>query len=234
MEIYQLSPQGFDSVIQVAVERKKMKTCRLKVYPDGTVKMSVPKLTSKKWISEYLESKSRWIYGKVGEFKRKRISTVDTDLQSGAAVRFLGDDLLTVVSESSKQHVYIVGGMLCINTPDVNDTGKIHKLFEKWWKNESLKYLNVLVDKYYPVIEHHGLPRPVISLRKMKTLWGSCSVGKGKITFNFDLTKADPATVEYIVLHELVHFLHPNHSKQFYDYLGKYMPDWKERRKGLK
>ena len=67
----------------------------------------------------------------------------------------------------------------------------------------------------------------------MKTLWGSCSVNRNKVTFNQYLTKAKPACIEYVVLHELVHFLYPNHSKKFYDFLSIYMPDWKERKKVL-
>ena len=67
----------------------------------------------------------------------------------------------------------------------------------------------------------------------MKTLWGSCSVNRNKVTFNQYLTKAKPACIEYVVLHELVHFLYPNHSKKFYDFLSSYMPDWKERKKVL-
>ena len=94
-------------------------------------------------------------------------------------------------------------------------------------------HLNDVVDRFYPIIEVFGVARPAVALRKMKTLWGSCSVNKGKVTFNRELTKAKPEMIEYIVLHELVHFLQPDHSKSFYDIMSTYMPDWKERKKAL-
>ena len=234
METYTLILDGPDSVVQVIIERKKMKTCRLKVYPNGAVKISVPKKTSIKWIHDYLNSKSRWVAGKIAEFERRKKQAVATEVRNGASVCFLGEYLVLFISESCKQSVQRDGYALNIATPFAEDDEAVRKQFDKWWKKESLDYLNKLVDKFFPIIEVFGVARPGITVRKMKTLWGSCSVGKGKVTFNQELLKAKPEAIEYIVLHELVHFLHPNHSKQFYEFLGTYMPDWKERKKALR
>lgn len=67
----------------------------------------------------------------------------------------------------------------------------------------------------------------------MKTIWGSCSKEKNSITFNYFLYQAKPLYVEYVVLHELVHLLHRNHTKEFYAMLSLYMPDWRDRKKYL-
>ncbi len=89
------------------------------------------------------------------------------------------------------------------------------------------------VDALYPIIGKYGIEKPQIALRKMKTLWGSCSVDRSTVTFNQYLIKAKPACVEYVALHELVHFLYPNHSKKFYDFMSIQMPDWRERKRVL-
>ncbi len=68
----------------------------------------------------------------------------------------------------------------------------------------------------------------------MKTLWGSCSVGRRTVTFNLYLIKAPMDCVDYVVLHELVHFLHPDHSKAFYGCLSRFMPDHRERKARLR
>ena len=65
------------------------------------------------------------------------------------------------------------------------------------------------------------------SLRKMITLWGSCSIKTRKIRFNEKLYYKNDRYIEYIVLHEVAHILVPNHSKRFYDIIKKYMPDYK-------
>ncbi|MCE5341970.1 MAG: M48 family metallopeptidase [Eubacteriales bacterium] len=67
-------------------------------------------------------------------------------------------------------------------------------------------------------------------MRKMKTLWGSCSRNKGRISLNYYLYKASVPSIEYVILHELAHFIHPKHNKAFYDFLTIYMPDWEQRK----
>jgi predicted metal-dependent hydrolase len=67
----------------------------------------------------------------------------------------------------------------------------------------------------------------------MQTLWGSSNPRRNTISLNFYLLKARKPCIEYVVLHELVHFLYPNHSKAFYNFLTLYMPDWKNRKQIL-
>ena len=67
----------------------------------------------------------------------------------------------------------------------------------------------------------------------MSTLWGSCSRKNGAINLNYYLYKASAPCIEYVVLHEMIHFLYPHHNKDFYDLLTIHMPDWKERKKQL-
>ena len=71
------------------------------------------------------------------------------------------------------------------------------------------------------------------AIKKMKTLWGSCSKHFNKITLNEYLLKADIRCIEYVVFHELTHLIYNAHNKDFYDFLTIYMPDWKERKKRL-
>lgn len=233
MEIHSIVLPKSKTSVPVIIERKNMKTCRLKVFPDKTVKFSVPKATPFEWIANYLDSKSQWISGKLHGFEQTKGYAATTEIRNGVSIRYLGEDLIFSVSVSKKSLVFKQGKTLHVSALDINDQDKLFAQFDKWWRKESLAYLYIQLDRLYPIIEKYRLPKPQIALRKMKTLWGSCSPNRGCITFNQYLTKAKPACIEYVVLHELVHFLYPNHSKQFYNFLSSHMPDWKDRKKVL-
>ena len=86
--------------------------------------------------------------------------------------------------------------------------------------------------RQYKELKEHGLLQ-AIARTNMETRWGSCLVKKGIITLNKRLLEAPRNCIEYVVMHELCHFIYPNHSKQFYSFLTTLMPDWKERKQFL-
>ena len=87
-----------------------------------------------------------------------------------------------------------------------------------------------ILDEVYPAFIPYGIARPKLRIRTMKSCWGSCLVNKGIITLNRKLLMKHRECIEYVVVHELCHFIHPNHSKEFYKFMEQFMPDWKERK----
>lgn len=222
-----------DKIIPISVERKKIKTIRLKVYPESIVKISSPYFVTDEFLIDFVTKRQKWIEDKLEFFSQTKGYAATTFIKNGMSIKMLGEDLIFAVKSCNKNLIYKEGKVLHICTTNDKDQEKLMRQFDKWWRKESLIILKQQVDKLYPIIKKYNVSYPSIYIRKMKTLWGSCSVNRGKITFNQYLTKARPACIEYVVLHELVHFLYPNHSKQFYDFLSSYMPDWKERKKIL-
>ena len=94
--------------------------------------------------------------------------------------------------------------------------------------------LEEILKEQYPLRAAYGVPMPTLRIRQMKSCWGSCLYRKGIVTLNNRLMLKSRRCMEYVVLHELCHFVHPNHSREFYGLLGMLMPDWKERREELK
>lgn len=76
--------------------------------------------------------------------------------------------------------------------------------------------------------------RPVLKVRQMKTRWGVCAPAKRQITLNLRLAEKPRAAVEYVVVHEYAHFIHPDHSPAFWAVVAKVLPDYKARRALLK
>lgn len=90
-----------------------------------------------------------------------------------------------------------------------------------------------ILDQLYPLLAPYGVAYPQLRLREMKSRWGSCLVYKQTITLNTNLLTCSRRCIEYVVLHELCHFVHPNHSPRFYELLSSFLPDWKQRRQEL-
>lgn len=233
MEIQEITLPSSKRLAYVEIERKQMKTCRLKVFPDQIIKLSTPESAPTEWIKDFLNEKSGWIEAKLDKFSKTEGYAATVAIRNGMSIKFLGEDLIFSATHSDKDIVYKEGKVIHVCSIDINDQDYLLALFEKWWRKESIVILSAEMEKLYPIIRKYKVIYPKIALRKMKTLWGSCSVQRGVVTFNQYLIKAKPACIEYVVLHELVHFIYPNHSKQFYDFLSIHMPDWKERKKIL-
>lgn len=216
--------------VPVRVDRKKMKTCRLKIYPDQTAIISVPFGVTDDWILSFLNQKSMWIEKKLEQFAATSGYASTNEIRNGQSIKMFGEDLIFAVSQSNKNCIYREGRNISISSTDINNQEKLMMQFDRWWRKEALDFLKTRVEELYPIIGKYGKPQPRIYLRKMRTLWGSCSVNRQVVTFNQYLIKAKPACIDYVVLHELSHFIYPNHSKQFYDFLSIHMPDWRERK----
>lgn len=102
-------------------------------------------------------------------------------------------------------------------------------------KAAALERFTGVSEQYFPLFEQvlNG-QRPELKVRDMTTRWGVCAPGKRRITLNLRLAARPQEQVEYVVLHEYCHFVHPNHQAEFWALMTRLMPDWKQRRKALR
>lgn len=233
METLTITLPSSGNRVTIQLERKKMKTCRLKVYPDQKVILSLPQAVPLNLAQEFLLEKSGWVESKLQSFQKTVGYAATTEIKNGYSIQMLGEDMIFALTACDKDCVYAEGKTIHICSCRTDDKEQIKSLFENWWRIQARKVLENRVRHWYPVIEKYGIDMPKVAIRKMTTLWGSCSVSHHMVTFNFYLIKAKMPYIDYVVLHELVHFLYPNHSKYFYTFLSNYMPDWKERKKVL-
>lgn len=99
---------------------------------------------------------------------------------------------------------------------------------------ECAQRLSAALDRMYPLAAGLGVVRPALRLRNMRSQWGNCHYRQGYITLNTALASCPEQLQDYVALHELVHFLHPDHGPGFYALMDTLMPDWKRRRKELR
>ena len=109
---------------------------------------------------------------------------------------------------------------------------KDNKMVEKWYKKqmESLFKERLLLN--YNKFEE-DIPFPNLRIRNMKTRWGVCNKKSKTITLNSNLMKYDVSKLDYVIIHELSHFIHLNHSKEFHEFLRKFVPNENKLRKEI-
>ena len=100
---------------------------------------------------------------------------------------------------------------------------------EQWFAKTCEREIGSICREIYRYFEKYNVEFPQIRFRSMVSRWGSCQAKRKVLTFNLRLIEMPKICVEYVVLHEFVHFLQANHSKRFYALMTMFMPDWKER-----
>lgn len=107
------------------------------------------------------------------------------------------------------------------------------KYLNNWYKKEIFKIFKERLDFYYNKFDEN-IPYPILKIRTMKTRWGVCNRKVKSVTLNFNLVKYDYDCLDYVIVHELSHFVHFDHSKEFWNTVSKYYPNYKIIQKKLK
>ena len=107
------------------------------------------------------------------------------------------------------------------------------KNLDKYINKNILDIFSNRLNYWYNVFEEK-IPVPNLKIRKMTSRWGVCNIRNHNVTLNYNLFKYDMCCLDYVIVHELSHFIYPNHSKDFWNLVSKYYPKYKECRKMLK
>ncbi|MDQ0480562.1 M48 family metallopeptidase [Hathewaya limosa] len=218
--------------MEIDIKRKKVKNITLKVKSQGTVHLTVPLNTSDEFINKFLKSKEKWIKKKMEFFKDNYKNDIKKSYIEGENHKYLGEYYKLQVISSKKEFVSldIENKVIKLYVKDKQDLERKKELLHKFYIEKVKIILKELTDKYANKLNETYAS---IKIRGMKTRWGSCNPVKKYINFNLQLIEKPISSIEYVVLHELAHLKHPNHSKEFWNYVSFYMPDWKLRKQKL-
>lgn len=104
---------------------------------------------------------------------------------------------------------------------------------DKYLKNEATKLFKSRLDKVYSEFSR-TIPYPTLTIRNMKSRWGVCNTKTHRVTLNLELIRKDIVCLDYVIVHELSHLIHANHSKEFWMLVEENCPDYKKIRKMMK
>lgn len=213
------------------LERKAVKNINLRVRRDGTVHLSVPKSTTIAAAETFLRDHESWVLAALSRMK-KRAEAHPAAEAVGDSLPYLGGSMEVIRYKGT--HARVEADMehrrLTIALPDPTDPELRAAAIETFEKAETRKLVTALVQCYHPLFAARGVPYPkAIRVKVMKTRFGSCSSAKGYLNFSSRLCEYPIPFIEYVVVHELCHFLEANHSDHFWREVERVLPDWQER-----
>ncbi|MDD3415418.1 MAG: SprT family zinc-dependent metalloprotease [Lachnospiraceae bacterium] len=222
-------------VLEYQLTRKQVKNINLRVKPDGQVFVSASESVPVEFIDYFVKEKQEYIIRALDKYEenRKYVSFAPRQYVSGESFDILGKSLRLKVIQGKQESVTTDGVFIFLTLRNKENQKRKENLMNNWLKEMQTGTFNQISREIYQIFKKYDVEYPIVKVRYMTSRWGSCQPKRGVITLNSKLIEAPRNCIEYVVLHEFTHFIHPNHSKKFYDFVAMLMPDWKERKMEL-
>ena len=219
--------------IEIKLNKKRARSITTKVR-DGEVIVSAPYYVSQKEVIEVIEKQLPWIKKHLEKAVKKKNNS-RLKYEDGESIYFLGSKYELKIKEQKdikriKVEIDKIDKTVFVIVPEKNEKEKIKNAIDSRFKKE----LRAKIDELLPIcLEKTGQNIVSYDIRKMTTSWGICHVKDKTITFSLQLAQRSDEEIEYIIIHELTHFIEPNHSMKFKEQMTKFMPNWRKVKKEL-
>lgn len=216
------------SGIPIDVVYKEIKNLHIGVYPPaGRVRVAAPITFDDDKVRLAVVRRLTWI-----RRQRERLRTADRqserEMVTGESHYVWGvRHRLKVIERSGRSHVELDGNRLLLYVPDGTTVERRRDVLDQWYRQQLKLAIPAIIAKWEDTI---GASVPRWGVRRMKTKWGSCNRETRHIWINLELAKKHPDCLEYIVVHEMTHYLERNHGDRFAQLMDGFMPDWRARR----
>ena len=250
-----------DEEIEFDIIRSKRKTICIKIDGNGHVTVSSPLRTSKEYILQVVQNKGYWIVKKQAEIIKRGLKKIAREFTEGNTFMYLGEEYpLHLIFDENKKDItiglndkaYDEQSKCIISNIDTNsennlergvfkgkrfiihtnttDVEKMKIAFEQWYRAETLRIVTERINYYSDNFKDKVTN---IRVKEQKRRWASCT-GKNAILFNWRISMARADVLDYIVVHEMCHMDHRNHSKDFWNRVEGIMPNYREKHDWLK
>ena len=218
--------------IEFQLSRRPRKTLAITVHPDLRVEVVAPLDADEEAVVKRVQARARWILRQRRQFLSWMPKPTPRRYQSGETHRYLGRQYRLRIVSSKTPGIALKAGFIEIRQPDPKDIVATRNQLDQWFRQQAERRFRRDLTKALKRLTVYQLPHPTLRLLRMPKRWGSCTA-KGEILLNPELIKTPGLCVEYVILHELCHLKHPNHSAAFFRMLDAVLPDWEERKQRL-
>jgi predicted metal-dependent hydrolase len=216
------------SGLQIQVVRKAIKNLHLGVYPPaGRVRVAAPLAMSDDAVRRAVISKLGWIKRQRARFDAQP-RQAEREMVRGESHYFLGRRYrLHVVEHAGPTKVVLRNGVLELSVRPSLDAKARERALHQWYRARLRELIPPLLAKWEAIL---GVESADWRIKKMKTKWGTCSTASRRIWINLEVAKKPPQCLEYLVVHELLHFIERYHNNRFISLMDQHLPDWRLRR----
>lgn len=227
--------------ISVKVTYRKRKNISIRIIPKSTIEIISPRSVPISFLKKVLDEKASWIMKTLDKFENIDESFKNRKYINGEIFYYLGKEYeLKIIEDKNinnknNNYCYIdIKKENLIITTNNNEAEYIKNELKKWYKIESEKIViqRLEVLKKENSIMNQLTPN-IIKIKEQKRRWGSCTSNKD-IYINSRISMARIDVIDYILVHEFSHLVHMNHSKEFYNFVGSILPEFRECEKWLK
>lgn len=212
--------------VEVLVVRKPIKNLHLSVLPPaGRVRVTSPEGMKDDAIRTLIATRLPWIKRQQGKFATASRQS-KRDYVSGESHYFFGKRYrLELVYKDEVPAVFLKGkNKIILQVRPKSTVAKRHEVMTQWYRDQLRPVVEGMIAKWEKKI---GVHSSHWGIKQMKTRWGTCNHKSGRILINLELVKKPVQSVEYVVVHELLHIIERKHSKKFTTLMTKYIPKWK-------
>jgi hypothetical protein len=195
----------------------------LRVRPDGTLRVTVPRGGSRREAEHFVRRHAKWIARERG---RVRVEAAPVEWQDGSAI-LLGGDAVRISVEARGTTWHVAYGARSVV---VRDRADVRAAIERDLRELAKERL---VPRLRDLARSHGLEPGAITIRNQRSRWGSCA-RNGNIALNFRLVQMPSHVCDYVLLHELMHIRQQNHSRRFWRLVEEACPEFRDAERWLR
>ncbi len=211
--------------------RRRMKTVAVTVDPDGSVLLVAPERFPTSRLDALVRRKAPWIAQRLRHVRSHDPPPAPREFVSGESVLYLGRHYRLKVHSGETDAAKLRGGWLYVPAPDgVERTTHVRATLVAWFRRHAAERLPERVEAWRAKA---GVAMPHVVIANQQKRWGSCD-RSGTIRLNWRIIQAPMRLVDYVVVHELVHLLHRGHGRDYWQAVGRVLPDYERRREDLR
>lgn len=204
------------------------KTADIVIERDGHISVRAPQHLSEEQIDDVVARKRLWIYRNLAEWRDLNATRVVREWVNGEGFLYLGASYRLLLVQEQDEPLKLKDGRFCLQRKLVEAGGEeaAKRVFEKFYSEKGVERIKKRVAYFSPKV---GVSPSSIEVREIGYRWGTCT-SDGRLSFHWKSMMATPRVIDYIVVHELCHLHHRDHTEAYWNEVDKVMPDYYERK----